>query len=50
MGAVIPQVAVTAGKALDEEGKTARFAIMRDGGSEAFGNHFRAFILTGGGR
>jgi hypothetical protein len=42
------QVVVTAGKVLDEEGKTARFAIIRDGGSEAGGNPFRAFVLAGG--
>jgi hypothetical protein len=33
---------------LDEEGKTARFAIIRDGGYEAFGNSFRVFILSDG--
>jgi hypothetical protein len=48
MGTVIPQVAVIAGKVLDEEGKATRFAFVRDGGSEAFGNPFRAFILYGG--
>jgi hypothetical protein len=48
MGTVIPQVAVIAGKVLDEEGRATRFAFVRDGGSEAFGNPFRAFILYGG--
>jgi hypothetical protein len=48
MGAIIPQVVVIAGKVLDEEGKATRFAFVRDGGSEAFGNPFRALILGGG--